>query len=374
MTREYRICSRCVMDTSDRGILFDENGVCNHCHNYEIISKRVLLPPEIAQEKLLQIIEKIKRDGEKQEYDCIIGLSGGIDSSYLALQAKNFGLRPLAVHFDNGWNSEISVKNIENIVKKLGFDLFTYVIDWEEFKDLQRSFFKASVVDIELLTDNAIFTSLYKLARQHKIKYSLEGHNIVTESIMGKDWNYWKFDLKNIKAIQKEFGTLKIKSFPTMGPWKRLFLQVMKIIEPVYILNFLEYDKKKAMETLEKELEWKYYGGKHYESVFTKFYQAYVLPTKFGIDKRRAHLSNLICSGQLTREEAVVELEREIYPQDELRKDKEYVVKKLGFSEEEFDDIMQQSPKSHMDYPNDWESYHRIVDSIKNLKCSVRRR
>ena len=359
------------MDTSDCGIFFDENGVCNHCHNYSTISKKVLLAPELAKEKLQQIIAKIKHDGAKQEYDCIIGLSGGIDSSYLALQAKEFGLRPLAVHFDNGWNSEISVKNIENIVKKLGFDLFTYVIDWEEFKDLQRSFFKASVVDIELLTDNAIFTSLYQIARQHRIQYSLEGHNIVTELIMGKDWNYWKFDLKNIRAIQKRFGTLPIKSFPTMGPWKRLFLQVARAIEPVFLLNYLPYDKQEAMRTLETELDWKYYGGKHYESTFTKFYQAHVLPRKFGIDKRRAHLSNLICSGQITREQALAELGKAIYPPAELAADREYVTKKLGFSIEEFEEIMHQPPRSHLDYPNDFELNQKVLRAARILKKLV---
>ncbi len=362
---EYRRCTRCVMDTSDTGISFDEAGVCSHCRNYEVIARKTLLPPDVAQQKLAELIDRIKEDGKGKDYDCIIGLSGGVDSSYLAYQAKKFGLRPLAVHFDNGWNSEVSVKNIENIVNRLGFDLQTYVIDWEEFKDLQRSFFMASVVDIELLTDNAIFTSLYKIARQYGIKYSLEGHNVVTESVMGKDWNYWKFDLKNIRAIQKRYGKLKIRSFPTMGPWKRLFFQVTNIIQAVYILNYLQYDKQQAMETLERELGWKYYGGKHYESVFTKFYQAYVLPTKFGIDKRKAHLSNLICSGQMSREEALTELGNEIYPPEELAQDKEYVVKKLGFTMEEFDRIMQEPPKSHLDYPTDWHRYQKLLSIIR---------
>lgn len=373
MNSEYRVCVKCVMDTSDKGISFDEDGVCSHCRSYEEIAKKTLLPPEEAHQRLTEIVDKIKRNGKGKEYDCIIGLSGGIDSSYLAYQAKQFGLRPLAVHFDNGWNSEISVKNIENIVKKLGFDLHTYVIDWEEFKDLQRSFFKASVVDIELLTDNAIFTSLYKIAREQGIKYSLEGHNVVTESIMGKEWNYWKFDIKNIRSIQKQFGTLKMQSFPAMGPWKRLFYQFSKIVEPVYILNYLQYNKKQAMETLERELDWQYYGGKHYESVFTKFYQAYVLPTKFKIDKRRAHLSNLVCSCQLTREEALEELERDLYPLDELVRDKEYVVKKLGFTLDEFDKLMKQPPKSHSDYPSDLKLYNFTLKTLQTLKKIIRK-
>ncbi len=364
---EYRICARCIMDTSDGRIEFDERGFCNHCRRYEVIAGKAPFAGGDAGRKLAEVVERIKRDGKDKEYDSIIGLSGGIDSSYLAWQAKKLGLRPLAVHFDNGWNSEISVKNIDNIVRKLGFDLYTYVIDWEEFKDLQRSFFKASVLDIELLTDNAIFTSLYKIALEKKIRYSLEGHNVATESIMPPGWNYWKFDIKNIRGIQKRFGTVKIKSFPTMGPWKRLFCQFSSMVKPVYLLNYLPYNKNEAIAVLERELGWKYYGGKHYESVFTKFYQSYVLPTKFHIDKRRAHLSNLVCSGQITREEALRAMEEELYPAEELRRDKEYVLKKLEFSEEEFDAIMRLPVKSHLDYPSSWPLYSRVASVVKLL-------
>lgn len=354
------------MDTSDKDIVFDGAGVCNHCRAYDVRAQTEIFTGEEGKARLAGIVDRIRQDGKGKEYDSIMGLSGGVDSSYLAYQVKQMGLRPLAVHFDNGWNSEQSVKNIENIVKVLGFDLHTYVIDWEEFRDLQRSFFKASVVDIELLTDNAIFATLINIAREKGIRYSLEGHNIATEVVMPPSWNHWKYDLRNIKAIQRRFGTRKIRTLPMIGPWRRLFYRVTHILEPVFILNYQTYDKQEAMRVLEREVGWKYYGGKHYESIFTKFYQAYVLPVKFGIDKRRAHLSNLICSGQLARDEALRLMEEELYPAKDLRQDKAYVIKKLGFTEEEFDAIMQEPPKKHLEYPSDLPRYLAVM-KIANL-------
>lgn len=361
MASEYQICTRCIMDTTDPGILFDENGVCNHCRDYDLKAGKNVFSGAAAERKLNEIVGKIKEEGRNKEYDCIIGLSGGIDSSYLALQAKRLGLRPLAIHFDNGWNSELSVKNIENIVKKLGFDLYTYVIDWEEFRDLQVSFFKASVVDIELLTDNAITSVLYRIAREKKIRYFLDGQNVVTEGVMPKAWVHLKSDLKNIRAIQKRFGTRKIESFPTLGPWKKIIYQLLRVLQPICLLNYFPYNKDEAIKTLERELGWRYYGGKHYESIFTKFYQAYVLPVKFHIDKRRAHLSTLVCSGQMSRKDALAAMEEELYPAAELKADKEYVLKKLGLSNAEFEEIMGLPVKSHLDYPSSSPMYNRLV-------------
>ena len=365
---EYRICTRCIMDTSDPEIVFDEQGVCNHCHAYEEKASQKVYTGEEGSRRLREVVDRIRHDGRGKEYDSIIGLSGGVDSSYLAYQAKLLGLRPLAVHFDNGWNSELSVKNIENIVKKLGFDLFTYVIDWEEFRDLQVSFFKASVIDIELLTDNAIFASIYKIARERGIGYMLDGQNVVTEAVMPKSWVHLKSDLKNIKAIQKRFGTKKIRSFPTIGPWRQLFYQFAGVLKPVYLLNYMPYNKADAMALLERELGWKYYGGKHYESIFTKFYQAYVLPQKFHVDKRRPHLSNLICSGQMKRDEALDAMREELYPAAELKNDREYVLKKLGFTEEQFDAIMKLPPRSHLDYSSSAPRYELVGRIFKFLK------
>lgn len=366
MKKEYQICTRCIMDTSDPDIEFDENGVCNHCRIYEEVVKKRLLPFPERERKLEEIITRIKVSSKGRKYDCILGLSGGVDSSYVAYLAKKFGLRPLGVHFDNGWNSEVAVKNVENIIKKLDIDLYTYVVDWEEFKDLQRSFFKASVIDIEMLTDHGITALLYGLAIKKKFKYILGGGNIVTEAIIPKFWCHRKSDLKNIKAIQKLFGTKKIKSFPTASTFKLAIYRYVRAVRKVYLLDHVPYSREKAIVTLEKELGWKRYGGKHCESIFTRFYQGYILPVKFNIDKRKAHYSNLICSGQMTREEGLKAICEEPYLADELKEDKKYVIKKLGFSEDEFEEIMESSIKSHYDYSSD-EALYNAMYKIKRL-------
>lgn len=355
------------MDTTDADIEFDEQGVCNHCRKYDELAAKGLSCGAEGERRLQQLVEKVKSDGKGKEYDCIIGLSGGVDSSYLACQAKRLGLRPLAIHMDNGWNSELAVKNIENIVKKLDLDLFTYVLDWEEFRDLQIAFFKASVIDIEMLTDNAITSIVYKIAREKKIKYFLDGQNITTEAIMPKSWVHLKSDLKNIKAIHQRFGMRKIISFPLIALWRKLFYKYSRILQPICLLNYMNYNKPEAISFLEKEVGWKYYGGKHYESIFTKFYQAYVLPVKFNVDKRRAHLSSLICSGQITREQALKEMEIDLYLPEQLKWDQEYVIKKLGFTMEEFEQIMNIPVKSHLDYPSSVPIYEMIVRVAESL-------
>ncbi len=276
------------------------------------------------------------------------------------------GLRPLVVHFDNGWNSELAVENIRLLVDALGFDLHTYVIDWPEFKDLQRSFFQASVVDIEMLTDHAILASMVKLARQFKIRHVLSGVNFATESGMPREWLWFKQDLRNIRAIQRRFGTKKICSFPTCGNWRWRLISATGRLEFVEPLNHIHYRKDEARKTLEEKFGWRYYGGKHYESVFTKFYQAYVLPEKFGIDKRKSHLSSLIRSGELTRKEALTELGKPAYDPEEFRIEREYVLKKLGFSEEEFEKIMGEPVRSHADYPSD-DDYEWLLRPFRGL-------
>jgi|TARA_B100000315_G_scaffold96543_2_gene88721 N-acetyl sugar amidotransferase len=340
------------MDTSDPDIEFDKNGFCNHCRSYFEYVQAIGETKEYAINKLTEIVETIKRKRGGKEYDSILGISGGIDSSFTAYSAKKLGLRPLLVHFDNGWNSELSVRNIENIVKKLDFDLYTYVIDWEEFKDLQKSFLKASVVDIEMLTDHAIMATMFRLARKHKIKYVLSGENIATEFILPKTWMYIIKDIKNIKGIQRIFGTRALKSFPVFGIYELILYRYIYKLEYIKILNYIDYNKDDAIRIMEEELDWKYYGGKHYESIFTKFYQAYILPAKFGIDKRKAHLSNLIVSGQIAREDALKEMTKILYDPTELDQDIEYVIKKLCFTADEFKQIMADAPKSHFDYPN----------------------
>lgn len=345
---QYQVCACCVMDITDPDIQFDLEGVCNHCRQCEQLMK--ICPTEV---ELKALVAEIKERGKHGKYDCIIGLSGGVDSSYVAYQVKELGLRPLAVHLDNGWDSELAVKNIENIARKLDFDLYTYVIDWEEFKDLQLAFLRASVVDIEMITDHAITAVLFNSALQWSVKYIISGSNMATEAIMPETWNHRKTDLRNIKAIQKLYGTKKIKSFPTASTYSILYYKRIRGIKVIRLLDFLAYDKQKAISVLTESLGWRQYGSKHHESVFTRFYQGYILPRKFGIDKRRAHLSALICSKQITRKAALSELEQEPYGLQTSLEDKSFVLKKLGLKEEEFDRLMEAPIRSHLDYKSD---------------------
>lgn len=352
MERPYQICTRCIMDTTDPDIEFDEQGMCNHCKSYDNAVKRLPQTEEEKKKVLDKIINEIKEKGKGKEYDCIVGLSGGVDSSHVALKVKEFGLRPLAVHFDSGWNSELAVNNIENIVKKLGFDLYTHVVDWDEMRDLQLSFFKASVQNCDDPQDHSFVAALYKLADERDIRYMISGYNLATESILPRSWANNSIDLKSLKAIQKIFGTVKLKSYPQLGIYKRLiYYRFIKKIKGINILDYLHYNKNEAKEFLKTELSWRDYGGKHYESKFTRFFQAYYLPTKFGFDKRRAHLSSLIVSGQIIREQALDELKKELYPEKQLQEDKEFVCKKLGITESEFEQIMARPIKTYNDYP-----------------------
>lgn len=353
--REYQICTRCVMDTSDPDIVFDDNGVCNRCKKAEELLNLVpySLPKEEKRKELEKLVEKIKEKGKGKEYDCIIGVSGGVDSTFTAYTVANLGLRPLAVHLDNGWDSELAVKNIENAVKKLNIDLSTYVIDWEEFKDLQMSFLKASTPDSEIPTDHAIVASMFKAAEKEGVKYILTGTNLSTESIFPPAWSYGSYDWKYINSVQKIFGTRKLESFPYIT-LINLFLD-MKIrrINRISVLNYIEYVKKDAIKIIENELNWKNYGGKHYESIYTRFFQGYILPVKFGYDKRKSHLSSLIVSNQITRAEALAELKKNPYPNKELlEEDMNYFINKFGIDEKEFQRIMDLPPKKFFDYPS----------------------
>ncbi|NCC62696.1 MAG: N-acetyl sugar amidotransferase [Verrucomicrobiae bacterium] len=358
---EYRICSKCVMDTSDPDISFDAEGVCNHCHYYDAISETHLHYDDEGQQRIAEIVKQIKDSGRKKRYDCISGISGGVDSSYTAFLAKKLGLRPLIVHFDNGWNSETAVQNVYKLVSNLGFDMETYVVDWDEFKDIQLAYLKAGVMDIEAPTDHAIAAVVNRLTRQYKIKYLLSGGNIVTEAILPNAWGYSNMDLRNILAIHERYGTVKLKSFPTFGLVDRIWFQIIHGIQSVRLLNYVHYDRKEAKEILSRELGWQDYGGKHYESVITRFYQGYLLPKKFGIDKRRAHFSTMICSGQMTRDESLRELESPPYPTEALlQEDMEFVAKKFGLSLRGFQEIVESPPRSHYDFPNNQNLYKRL--------------
>jgi N-acetyl sugar amidotransferase len=371
MDRTYQICKRCVMDTTDVDIYFDSEGYCNHCTSaYKRLEESIFIKESFKEKYLSNTISKIKKSN-KNQYDCIIGLSGGVDSSYLAyLVVNKYHLRPLAVHIDNGWNSELAVSNIENIVNKLNIDLHTHVINWTEFKELQRAFLKASVVDLEMLSDHAISLVIYKLARKHKIRYFLSGSNIVTESLMPDKWYYkHKLDSLNIKDIIKKYGdNIKLSTYPLFNYVQYIFKN--KYVKHYALLNLVEYDKEKAKSIISKELGWKDYGGKHLESDITKFYQNHILPQKYNIDKRRAHLSMLICAGQLSRESALNQLATPLYDQVELANDTEYFIKKLELSPREYGLIMKSPRREHQEF----KSYHtkylkhvKVFQFLKNL-------
>lgn len=364
--RPYQQCSISVMDTiEDPNITFDENGVCNYYYDYLNSAKANIIKGVEAEKKISETIALLKRNGKHKKYDCIIGVSGGVDSTYLSYKAKEFGLRVLCVHFDNGWNSELAVKNIENIVSKCGFDLYTYVIDWDEFRDIQLSYFKAGVIDIEAVNDIGIFDALDRICSEFGIKYILDGRNIATECTLP---SYWiNKNQNNLYQIHKKFGTIPLNKFPAKFK-NGLYVRPKGSYIGINLLNFIDYNKKQAKKTITKELEWRDYGGKHYESIFTRFYQGYILPNKFNIDKRKAHLSNLIFSNQITKEEALKELQLPIYPAEQLAIDKPFVLKKLGFSEEEFKDYMNSKPVPHEFYGG------AEVINRKSLKTEIRMR
>lgn len=348
----YRMCTRCIMDTSDPEITFDDDGVCNHCHRYAFMEQRLVPPAEQREARLAALVDRIKAAGRGREYDCVIGLSGGVDSTYVAWQVRELGLRAVAVHLDNGWDSELAVKNVENIVTRLRIDLITHVLDWPQFRDLQLAFLKASVPDAEIPTDHAIGAVLHQTAARHGVRFIIGGTNVVSEAIMPVRWTYGVGDWRYIRGVHERHGTRSLKGFPHVSLLDQLRFQTVRRIRYVPLLDFLDYDKARAVATIERELDWRNYGGKHYESIYTKFFQGHILPRKFGIDKRRAHLSTLINSGQTDRAAALEVMGTPPLPPDEEATERTYVVKKLGLSPAEFDRIMAEPPRSFRDYPN----------------------
>jgi N-acetyl sugar amidotransferase len=357
------------MDTSDPDIRFDGAGVCNHCRRADEILPTVRWSEDGSKRALDSIAARIRAKGRGHDYDSIIGLSGGVDSSYVAYLARELGLRPLAVHFDNGWNSELAVENIQRVVEACGFDLHTYVINWREFRDLQRSFLLAGVLDIELLTDNAIVAAMVRLARENHVRFMLSGWNIATEHGLPAAWAWHKFDWTNIKAIHDAYGQVPLKTFPHLSTVQWRLQQLLPGgVETVPLLNYVNYRRDQAASTLAREFGWRDYGGKHHESGFTKFYQGAILPGKFGIDKRRVHLSDRIRNGELTRDEALAELQQPIYTPDELRVESEYVRKKLGFAETEWDQMLAAPPRSHREFRSDRTAGAPILILLKALR------
>lgn len=349
----YQECNRCLMDTSDPWITFDEEGVCNHCRQYDSYIAQAG-DAEARKAKLDALVDHLKRQGKGKPYDCIMGLSGGVDSSYLAwLAVRKLGLRPLVVHVDAGWNSELAVNNIQNIVQRLGLDLHTLVVDWEEIRDLQRAYFLSGIANLDVPQDHAFFASLVKEARKYGIRDILNGGNMQTESILPDAWGYDASDPTSIKGIHDRFGTVRLKRYPMMTNLGRLiidpYIRRMRSHRP---LEYIDYNKDEAKALLKSELGWRDYGGKHFESVFTKFFQAHYLPTKFGYDKRLAHLSSLIVSGQMTKQEARAEMQKPLYDPVELEEDRVYWVKKLGLTMEDYNRVMAERPTTYKDFPN----------------------
>jgi N-acetyl sugar amidotransferase len=342
------------MDTSDVDITFNEEGICNHCIKAEETLKSAWFPNELGKKKLDDKAREIREYGKGRKYDCIIGMSGGVDSSYLLhVAVKIMNLRPLVVHVDGGWNTETAVRNIEKMVSKLGLELFTYVVDWNEMQDLQLSFLKSSIANQDTPQDHAFFAKLYEFAIKNKIRYVLTGANLTSESILPKSWGYNPLDKIHLNDIHRKFGKRKLRTFPKMGFSQQYimwpYIKRMKIVTP---LNWINYNKNEAMKFLEENYSWQYYGGKHLESVWTKFFQCYYLPVKFGYDKRKAHLSSLIVSNQLKRDEALEILKEPPYDKKDVEEDLRYVSKKLGITKEEIIELIKFDNKTYKDYKN----------------------
>lgn len=348
------------MDTSDPEITFDDHGVCNHCHEFEQVTKKRWFPNPEGARRLESIVKEIKQAGVGKKYDCIIGLSGGVDSSYLALKVAGMGLRPLAMHVDAGWNSELAVANIEKIIKSCNYDLHTHVVDWEEMRDLQLAYLKAGVANQDVPQDHVFFASLYHFATKNKIKYVLSGGNIATECVFPKAWHGSAMDVINLKAIHRRFGERPLKTYTTISLFRGyVWNPMVKGMRTVRPLNYMPYDKTSAIEEL-KKIGWRDYGRKHGESLFTQIFQNYILPTKFGYDKRRPHLSSMIVSGLMTREEALEKLREPLYVEAELEKDINYLCKKLRISRKTFENMLAAPSHHYRDFPT-WDSYYMLL-------------
>lgn len=353
---DYQRCARCVMDTTAKDITFDEQGFCNYCSDFLTIAGKVVF--EDAGEKKLRLdtlVERVKRDGKGKPYDCIVGVSGGVDSSWALVTAVELGLRPLAVHMDNGWNSELAQNNIANLVRTLGVDLHTHVINWVEYRALMQSFFDADVIDVELLYDNAMLAVNYQQAHQYNLGYMLSGSNSATEGMpLPREWNWYKRDKRNIVAIAHQFGKTKIKTFPIFGTIDYMVQRFIRGRTWVPFLDYIHYDKEAALNILERDFGYKRYPFKHYESIFTRFYQGYILPNKFNVDKRLTHLSTLVVANQMDRAAALQALDGIAYESPEqLEDDLNYFLKKMGWTRSMLDDYLSRPGVPHSRYPTE---------------------
>lgn len=359
------------MDTSASDIIFDESGVCNFCTELSSRYDSVINKShDIRRAELDSFVSRLKADGRGKKYDCIVGVSGGVDSSWTLVKAVELGLRPLAVHMDNGWNSELAQNNIAKIIEKLGIDLFTYVIEWNEYRQLMQDFFEADVIDVELLYDNAMLAVNYINASKYKLKSICSGSNFATEGMsMPENWNWFKLDKRNIKGIIKAHSGRQLKSFPAIGVLKYSYYRYIKGIKWTPFLDYFDYIKEESVKELVEQYDFKPYPYKHYESVFTRFYQGYILPEKFGIDKRRLHLSSLILADQLSRSSALSELEHSPYPvRQELENDKIYFLKKMGWKESDLNAYLSRAEKPHSMFLSEKKLWQFLVGLKSHLK------
>lgn len=369
MEKKYQTCTNCVMDTSDSRITFDYKGFCDHCATFYTKIAPFWNTDEKGKTELVDLVGKIKKEGHGKDFDCLMGMSGGIDSSYLLhIVTKEFGLRPLVFHVDAGWNSQIAVNNIERLVEGLGLDLYTEVINWEEMKELQLAFFKSGVPHIDVPQDHAFFATMYKFAAKHKIKYILTGGNYSTECVRNPlEWMYYQSDSIQLRDIFKKHGRGVLKDYPVSNIlWHKIYLPYVKGVKLFRPLDFVPYDKEKAMEFLVNEYGYQKYPQKHFESRFTKFYEGFWLPERFGYDTRKVQYSSLILTGQMTRDEALEKLKMSVYTEEMIKEDFAFVSNKLGISTDELWSYFHAPKRTYKDYKSQ-ESIYNIGASAMRL-------
>lgn len=370
MSMVGKVCTRCIMDESAPDIVFDEAGVCNYCAEYLVTKQRYVIADPVEREKrLAALIDQVKRDGRGRRYDCIIGISGGVDSSWALVKAVELGLRPLAVHMDNGWNAELAQNNIANLVRGLGVDLVTHVIEWTEYRGLMEAFFAADVLDVELLYDNAMLAVNFQQAQRFGVKHILAGTNVATEGMrMPPGWNWFKYDKRNIRGISRRFGGPRVDSFPAIGTLD--FIQyTLRGIRWLSFLDQFDFRKQAALQLLQGNFGYKPYPFKHYESVFTRFYQGFILPTKFGVDKRKLHLSTLVMNGEMGREEALAKLSGPAYESEQLlRQDRRYFLKKMRWEEDKLQAYLRRPEVAHDAYPSERRLWDLALAAYRRLR------
>lgn len=368
--RKYRICATCVMDTTDPRIAFDADGVCDHCHEFRDSVEPRWRADQNSRQRLLQIIEGIKAQGKGRDHDCILGMSGGMDSSYmLHMAVKEFGLRPLVFHVDGGWNSELAVHNINAMIDKLGLDLFTEVINWEEMKNFQLACFKAGIPHLDIPQDHAFVATLYNFADKHRIRYILNGGNVSTECVRYPlEYYYYGTDMAQIRDILSRFGALPMQTYPFSSVFRhKIYLRYVRRVNVVKALNYLPYTKELAAQTLAAEYGWKPYSQKHFESRFTRFFEGYWLIKRFGFDVRRVQFSSLILTGQMTREDALRRLELPPYDVETIQQDIVFIAKKLGITTGALKGYLEMPKKYYWDYRNQQRLIQRGAEAMRVL-------